>query len=67
MTYNHDKYPIIVGARYRNVADRVCGILENAELIAEKDDAKIEIKVENSHCYYKLNYSTFCFYWKLEK
>jgi hypothetical protein len=65
MELNHDKYPIVIGARYENTLTNEIGILESASLIRDKNDAEIIIDMDNCGCFYKLNYSTFTFYWVL--
>lgn len=62
--FNHDKYPIVVGAAYANDTDEI-GILEYAELFVDRNDALIEINTNNCGRYYRLNYATFTMYWKL--
>lgn len=61
---NHTKYPIIVGAKYINEESEI-GILEAAELFPRKNDARIEINLNDCGKYYRLNYSTFCLNWTL--
>ena len=62
--FNHDKYPIVVGAAYTN-DDGEIGILEHAELYVNRNDALIEINTNNRGRHYRLNYATFTMYWKL--
>lgn len=62
--YNHDKYPIVVGATYIN-DDGETGVLESAELSGCRNDALIEINTNYCGRYYRLNYATFTMFWKL--
>lgn len=64
MNFDHNKYPIIVGATYINNENQK-GILESCELFPTKNNAKIIIDMQNKGMFYKLNYDTFCMYWKL--
>lgn len=66
MIYDHEKYPIIAGARYSNEYGEI-GVLEAFELFPNKNEAEIIINMNYKGQFYKLNYSTFAFQWKLVK
>lgn len=66
MELNHEKYPIIIGSKYINEEQEI-GTLEIAEIFPEKNGAHIEIDMHNAGRWYKLNYDTFCFNWRLFK
>lgn len=65
MNYDHDKYPIVIGAKYRRNSTNTIGILESAELLRHKNDALIEIKAEDDYCVFRMNYATFAIDWIL--
>lgn len=65
--FNHEKYPIIVGATYVSKKLNDEGVLDAAELFRHKNEAEIIIKTDYHGRYYKLNYPTFCFDWELKK
>ena len=66
MIIDHEKYPIIVGEIYINDENQM-GTLESCELVRSKNDAEIVIDTHNKGRCYKLNYDSFCMYWKLKK
>lgn len=66
MCFNHKKYPIIIGAEYINEDDEI-GTLYYCELFDRRHDALICINMNYKGQYYKLNYATFCFDWKLKR
>jgi hypothetical protein len=63
MTFNHQKYPIFLGGRYINDEQQI-GTLESCWLKVPQNDADIVIEMANKGQCYRLNYATFCFYWK---
>jgi hypothetical protein len=63
MTFDYKKYPIFVGGRYIN-DEKETGTLESCYLKSSKNDADIVIEMSNKGQCYRLNYSTFCIYWK---
>lgn len=65
MKIDHDKYPIIIGAKYKNLLTNQIGVLDSCELFREKNDALIEIDMQDCGMFYRLNYSTFSLYWVL--
>lgn len=66
MTFDHQKYPILVGRRYINDEQQV-GAMESCCLKGSESDADIVIEMENKGQCYRLNYATFCLYWKRVK
>lgn len=66
MSFQHDKYPIIIGGSYTNKEGEV-GILEYAALYPRKNEAEIRINMNYHGRWYILNYATFTFDWKLIK
>jgi hypothetical protein len=63
---NLEKYPIIIGAIYINT-DNETGVLESAKLISNKNDVIIVINTNNCGKFFKINYATFTYYWRLYK
>ncbi len=69
--YNHEKYPIIIGKKYQYfdlkdekiVQTDEYGILDAADL--EKD--VFELKVINSNFFWRGQYGSFVFHWKIVK
>ena len=66
MKINHNKYPIIVGSLYVNDENQI-GALVSCNMIIEMNNAEITIDMKNKGMIYKLNYDTFCMYWRLLK
>ena len=64
MYFDHEKYPIIIGADYINDEGEI-GTLEAAEICPNKNEAEIIINTNYKGRFYKLNYPTFTIYWKL--
>lgn len=72
MNYNHDKYPMIIGAKYlyssregaaNKSFDKMIGTLERVELSKKE----IELRINETLFYWIGNYESFTFYWKLIK
>lgn len=66
MTFDHKKYPIIIGSFYENDNNEV-GVLEAVELFTDRGEAEIIINMENKGRFYKLDYTTFVSYWRIYK
>lgn len=62
---DHEKYPIIVGAKYQNLTDNEIGVLESAVIYRQKNDAEIIIDMDDCGKFYKINYASFTLYWKI--
>lgn len=62
---DHEKYPIIVGAKYKNLTNNEVGILESAVIYRQKNDAEIVINMDDCGRFYKINYTSFTLYWKI--
>jgi hypothetical protein len=66
MKIDHNKYPIIIGSTYVNDENQI-GTLVSCDMIIEMNNAEITIDMKNKGMFYKLNYDTFCMYWRLLK
>jgi hypothetical protein len=66
MKIDHNKYPIIIGSTYVNDENQI-GTLVSCDMIIEMNNAEITIDMKNKGMIYKLNYDTFCMYWRLLK
>jgi hypothetical protein len=63
---DHKKHPIIIGAKYVNDDEEV-GVLESCVLYPRIDNAEIVINTDNCGRFYRLNYDTFTYFWKLKE
>ena len=66
MKIDHYNYPIIIGSLYVNDENQI-GTLVSCNMIIEMSKAEITIDMQNKGMIYKLNYDTFCMYWRLLK
>ena len=66
MKIDHYNYPIIIGSLYVNDENQI-GTLVSCNMIIEMSKAEITIDMQNKVMFYKLNYDTFCMYWRLLK
>ena len=66
MKIDHYNYPIIIGSLYVNDENQI-GTLVSCDMIIEMNNAEITIDMKNKGMFYKLNYDTFCMYWRLLK
>jgi hypothetical protein len=65
MTFDHKTYPIIIGATYIH-EDGDEGEIVSADIYPSMNKAEIIINTNYKGRFYKLNYATFAFQWKLK-